>query len=332
MASVNVEMIRVDEIKIEDGFNARSDMGRIEDLTLSIEARGVEVPVCVKKNKTGYFLVYGFRRFYAAKSLELPEIPAKVLPTRTPKKELFLLNMQENTARQDLNPMDEAKGAKRLLDTGYTDEEVTVALGWQKTLFTQRIQLLDYSDDLQKALCTDLITVRQARAINNLPEEKHKKFVDTASSLPVSKLRELVDKELDKLSALDNPQLADEEVEELDDDSEIVDLDDDELDAGKLSDTVIALMSDLSTHTIGEEDEQKRAQAVYVVHSIDWTSLAVADLEAFAELLTRLSEIEDFEGDADMELTALQEGNVVNLFDGDDEEEEDEEVVELDEE
>ena len=76
----------------------------------SIKDRGVLEPVLVTPKHGKYLLLCGERRYLAVHKLELPYIPARILDAITRKDEILAFQLTENLQREDLNPMDQAKG------------------------------------------------------------------------------------------------------------------------------------------------------------------------------------------------------------------------------
>jgi len=298
------EEIPVEQIKVIDSFNARRDVGDIEGLTESIKAQGVQVPLGVhKKKKDNYSLVYGFRRFAAAQEAGLESVPVRIYPTKTRKRDLYLLNLQENVVRENLNPMEEAEGAKRLADEKLGEEEITAALGWSKTLYTQRMSMLEYSEDLQGAVREDRVSVQQARAIARLPEEKQEKYIDVAQSLTTSKLRDMVDKELAKIEAKNNPEPADGDEGDGDEGTSEGD-DGGAIDPALYAQSVITNVMDMVAFAGAQvEDDEERdtfiSKAFLATKTVDFTALAADDLETLDSLLERIVDKMGCEGLAD---------------------------------
>lgn len=289
--------IAVADIKAEWAENSRSEVGDLTGLKESIESTGIQQPVGVQEMKDGsYRLIFGFRRFTCATELGLEEIPAVVYGTRLKKAHRFLLNLQENVARDNLNPMDEAKAAKRLIDEGLAEEDIIAGLGWSKTLFTQRIKLLGYSDDLQAAIAEDRITVQQAAKIAELPEEQQERFIDIASTLTVGKLKDMVDKELgDGEDGGEDPELPDDDGEGGDEGADGEDgedggedgEDEDAVDPAAIATNIVTALCDLG---VSELDEEDAAKVVIQARSIEWSALSVDDLTSVESLLGKFVE------------------------------------------
>lgn len=302
------ESIALTDITVEEGFNVRESIGDIDDLTDSIRATGLQTPIGVQARRGGgYKLVYGFRRFAALLAIgDILEVPAVVYKT-TKKADVYLLNLQENAARENLNPMEEAVGAQRLIDEGMKPDEVREALAWTKTTLTQRLNLLAYSDDLKTAVAEDKVTVRQAGIIAQLPDDKQSRFIDMAEAMTSTKLREAVDKEIERIQSSNNPELAG--AEDGDGASQTADGADGEdgasspaakVDPSQVAQSVQMAAADLVFWAYqNEEDEEKAAEAFMEIRRIDFTALPVADLERFEGVLSNLSIHLGAEGSAD---------------------------------
>jgi ParB/RepB/Spo0J family partition protein len=192
-----VVMIPIAEITANPEFNIRKNMGDISELAESIKEFGIQQPLKVFPSKKGYSLIYGFRRLAAATEAGLTEVPAMVMPKNSKEVDRLKENYLENVARQQLSSIEEARGAKAIIDAGASREEICRTLGWTPTKLTQRLNLLDLSSVLQQALDSGRIIVQHARMIAMLPDDQHEKYVEIAASLQDgTKLREMVEREL----------------------------------------------------------------------------------------------------------------------------------------
>jgi len=299
MATINPvqETINLSDIKVDSGFNARTEVGDVSDLVASIGSIGVQTPIGVQKKRGGkYALVYGFRRFAAATEIGVESVPAMVYPTKTDAGALILLNLQENVTRRNLNPMEESHGARRLLDAGMLEKEVIESLGWSKTLYTQRLALLEYSEDVQQAVAEERVTVNQARKISELPEDKQERFIDIAAGLTVTKLSDLVDKELARIDAANNPEALDDE--DLEDD--MVEADDvDDVNPTEIAASILTSLCDLIAK--GVTDEKLSGLSIQAVRAIDWLSLPVDDLQHLNQVFEYMVDAYDAEGASDFD-------------------------------
>ncbi len=137
----------------------------LEELKASITRQGVIEPVIVRPVAHGtYELVAGERRWRATQALNLPEIPA-IIKTLTDR-EALEFSLIENIQREDLNPLDEAKGYRRLRDDfGYTQEAVADAVGKDRATVANLLRLLTLPEEIQHGLRDGAITVGHAKAL-----------------------------------------------------------------------------------------------------------------------------------------------------------------------
>jgi len=126
------------------GWNPRKrfDEEELRELQESIREKGVLQPILIRPSLegNGYQLVAGERRYRASIALELPTIPAviKDLSDREVK-EIMLL---ENIQRQDLDPIEEARAIREVLDEGVKQEEIAQKLGKSQSWVANRLRLL----------------------------------------------------------------------------------------------------------------------------------------------------------------------------------------------
>jgi ParB family chromosome partitioning protein len=141
------------------------DPKELESLARSIKQKGFIQPIVVRKSDGGgYEVVAGERRYQAAKSLGLKELPTIVKDVN--EKDAFILAIVENLQRQDLNPIDEAQALKRLIEEfGFSLEDVAQFVGKDKTTVVNTLRLLKLPENIQQALKDGIITRTQARTI-----------------------------------------------------------------------------------------------------------------------------------------------------------------------
>lgn len=137
----------------------------LKELTLSIKAKGFIQPIVVRKSSDGnYEVVAGERRYQAAKSLGLNEIPTII--KELDDKDAFTLAIVENLQRQDLNPIDEALAFQRLIqEFEFSLEDITQFVSKDKTTVVNALRLLKLPDMIKEALQKGMITRTQARTI-----------------------------------------------------------------------------------------------------------------------------------------------------------------------
>jgi ParB family chromosome partitioning protein len=140
------------------------DQQALEELTESIRQHGILQPLIVTPHERGYQLIAGERRLRAAKALGLATVPAIVRDASTQEKlEIALI---ENLQRHDLNPMEEARAYKRLMEEfNLTQEKVGERVGRKRVTVAQYLRLLSLPTDIQESLSQGEITMGHAKVI-----------------------------------------------------------------------------------------------------------------------------------------------------------------------
>ncbi|MBU2101782.1 MAG: ParB/RepB/Spo0J family partition protein [Candidatus Omnitrophota bacterium] len=141
------------------------DPRELAELSQSIKEKGFIQPIVVRRI-TGdrYEIVAGGRRYYAAKSLGLNEIPTIVKDLDD--KDTFLLAIVENLQRKDLNPMEEAEAFARLVDEfEFTQDDIAKFIGKDKTTVANILRLFKLPEDIKEALRSGLLSRSQARTL-----------------------------------------------------------------------------------------------------------------------------------------------------------------------
>lgn len=143
----------------------------LKELIASIKEKGVLQPVLVRKNGDNFELVYGHRRFEAAKKAGLNEIPAIVKELSD--REVIEIAIIENIQREDLNPIDEAMSYKRLIkEFGLSQEEIAERVGKNRSTIANKLRLLNLPEKVQDALRNKIITEGHARPLLSIKDEK----------------------------------------------------------------------------------------------------------------------------------------------------------------
>lgn len=139
------------------------------DLIDSIREHGVLEPLVVAKTPAGYQIIAGERRWRAARLAGHAEIPCVIRET-TPQGMLEMA-LVENVQRVDLNPIDRAKGFKRLIDefTLHTTQ-IAQRIGKSTAYVSNTLRLLTLPDALKDGLLQGLITEGHARALAAIEE------------------------------------------------------------------------------------------------------------------------------------------------------------------
>lgn len=164
----------------------RFDEGELRSLADSIAEHGVIQPLTVRKLDTGFYqIIAGERRWRAARMAGLTEVPAVVVEADDRKAmELALI---ENLQRQDLNPVEEAEGYRRLIDEyGMTQEKAAESVGRSRPAVTNALRLLSLPEPVLQMLEEDRLTAGHARALLQLKSEK--KLLDAAQKIAALQL------------------------------------------------------------------------------------------------------------------------------------------------
>lgn len=140
------------------------DEAKLNELARSITANGVVQPLLLRRKGARFELIAGERRWRAAQQAGLTTVPA-VLRNVTDEKVLELA-LIENIQREDLNPIEEARAYKKLIDTvGLTQETVAERVGRDRSYVTNYLRLLRLPEDLQELLQSGRLTTGHARAL-----------------------------------------------------------------------------------------------------------------------------------------------------------------------
>lgn len=150
----------------------RMDKQALEELSQSIQARGVVQPIVVRPLSNGdYEIIAGERRWRAAQLAGLHDVP--VVVRDIPDEAALVIALIENIQREDLNPIEEAAGLKRLLDEfGLTHEQVASGVGRSRSTVTNLLRLLSLSPKAKELLESGGMEMGHARALLTLSEAK----------------------------------------------------------------------------------------------------------------------------------------------------------------
>lgn len=157
----------------ESPFNRRRAWGNLDELATSIKQVGVLEDLLARphpKKKGEYELVFGHRRFRAAKLAELEEVPAKVRAMNDD--DVREAQIVENLQRTDVHPLDEAESYEQLIATGkMTANELAARVGKHPSYVHQRLKLLSLCEGVREAYAADRVSTAVAILIARLPTE-----------------------------------------------------------------------------------------------------------------------------------------------------------------
>ena len=160
------QMIAVDQIRpSHQQVRTRFDAEPLGELAESIRLQGVLQPILVRRLHDGYELIAGERRWRAARLAGLTAVPA-VVRSDASNDDQLVLGLIENLQRADLDPIEEARGLRRLTEEfGLTHEEVAQRIGKHRVSVTQSLRLLGSCPAVQSAVGSGVITAGHARAL-----------------------------------------------------------------------------------------------------------------------------------------------------------------------
>jgi len=145
----------------------RMDEGALAELADSIRAQGIMQPILVRPVdalKGRYEIIAGERRFRAAQLAGLTEVP--VLVKEVADEHAAAMALIENIQREDLNPLEEAHGVKRLLEEfGLTHEQAAMAIGRSRSATSNLLRLVNLAAPVQTMLLAGDIDMGHARAL-----------------------------------------------------------------------------------------------------------------------------------------------------------------------
>ena len=158
--------------QVEPGLNQprkRFEQGALDDLAESIRVHGIIQPLTVRRLASGYYqIIAGERRWRAAKAAGLQEVPAVIIEADDRK--VMELGLIENLQREDLNPAEEARGYRTLMEEyGLTQEQVAQQMGKSRPAITNTLRLLALPDEVMALMEEGVLSAGHARAILGAP-------------------------------------------------------------------------------------------------------------------------------------------------------------------
>ena len=146
----------------------RMDEGSLYELAESIKSQGIMQPVLVRPvGPNRYEIIAGERRVRAANLAGLTEVP--VLVRAVADEAAAVMALIENIQREDLNPLEEAQGLKRLVDEfALTHEQAAQAVGRSRSAASNLLRLLNLTAQVQQMLIAGDIEMGHARALLGL--------------------------------------------------------------------------------------------------------------------------------------------------------------------
>ena len=148
------------------------DQDKLEALAASIKEHGIIQPIIVRKLESGFYqIIAGERRWRAAKIAGLKKIPVIIKDYED--RHAMEIALIENLQREDLNPIEEAKAYKDLLEEfNLTQEEISQRVGKSRSAIANSLRLLNLPEEIQQMLIENLLTMGHARALLSLESKE----------------------------------------------------------------------------------------------------------------------------------------------------------------
>ena len=152
----------------------------LEVLAQSIRENGVITPITLRKTGETNQIIAGERRWRASRLAGLTEIPASVLDVD--EQTAYALALIENLQREDLNPMEEAEGYRRLTEElGLTQEQAALRVGKSRPAVANALRLLGLPESVALLLREKQLSAGHARAL--LPLEREEVMLKAAQTV-----------------------------------------------------------------------------------------------------------------------------------------------------
>ena len=152
----------------------------LAELAQSLRENGIITPITLRKTGDTYQIIAGERRWRASRLAGLTEIPAIVLDVD--ENTAYALALIENLQREDLNPMEEAEGYRRLTqELGLTQEQAALRVGRSRPAVANALRLLSLPKSVEALLRDKQLSAGHARAL--LPLEREEVMLKAAQTI-----------------------------------------------------------------------------------------------------------------------------------------------------
>jgi ParB family chromosome partitioning protein len=165
MDEAKTQTVEIDRIRVEDGFNPRTDFdeGSLSELEASIRQTGLVTALTVRPNGEGYVLIAGQRRLIAAKRAGLTAVPVLVREGS----DALAAAVAENLIRADLDPIEEANALARLAEAEKlaTNKQLAERVGKSSAYVSERLRLLALPEAVQVQVAAGKVPVAAEREL-----------------------------------------------------------------------------------------------------------------------------------------------------------------------
>ncbi len=168
LRSLPISKIEPSEHQPRESFDGE----KLETLADSIRSHGIIQPITVRRLEGDHYqIIAGERRWRAARMAGLSELPARIVDADD--REAMVLALVENLQREDLNPVEQAKGLRRLLEEyGCTQEGAAELVGCSRPALTNALRLLALPEPVLAMLEDGRLSAGHGRALLALGDEK----------------------------------------------------------------------------------------------------------------------------------------------------------------
>ena len=166
ITNVKISELRSNPYQPRQVFNEEA----LQELADSIKQHGVFQPIIIKKSIKGYEIIAGERRVKASAMAGLEEIPAIIRDFTD--EEMMEIALLENLQRENLNPIEESRAYKKLIEAlNITQEELAKKLGKSRSYITNMIGLQNLPQPIQGLISENKISMGHARVLSKLENE-----------------------------------------------------------------------------------------------------------------------------------------------------------------
>ena len=159
---ISIKKIHLANLQVRKKFNQES----LEQLSKSIKNNGLVQPIILRKSKNNddFELIAGERRLRAARILKLDKIPSIVI--NVDDKKAFEIGLIENLQRDDLSPVEEAEGYKRLINEfSYTQEQLSEVVSKSRSHIANLLRILQLPEKVKKYILDGNLSLGHARCL-----------------------------------------------------------------------------------------------------------------------------------------------------------------------
>lgn len=168
----NINFLDIDDIAPNEGQPRKTfNKEKLDELARSIKTHGVIQPIVVRKQGSHFEVVAGERRWRAARIAGLTKVPCIVRELTD--EQNMLVAIIENVQREDLNPVEEARGIRTMIeDYALTQEEVAKAVSKSRPYITNALRMLKLPDTVLDLVSSGKLSAGHAKAILSAKEEE----------------------------------------------------------------------------------------------------------------------------------------------------------------